>query len=67
MARIDLLKANLILSILAAAIGAAIPVAFSFLLLYLDFGFGRQPQLIVLWKPPLIRKALLRRSSLEPL
>jgi Kef-type K+ transport system membrane component KefB len=39
-ARIDLLKANFTLSMFAAATGVLIPIGFSYLLLYLGFGYG---------------------------
>jgi Kef-type K+ transport system membrane component KefB len=39
-ARLDLLKRNFILSLLGAAVGVLFPIAFSYLLLYLGFGYG---------------------------
>lgn len=39
-ARLDLLKANLGLSMLGAATGVCFPIGLSYLLLYLGFGYG---------------------------
>ncbi|KAL4947463.1 CPA2 familytransporter [Aspergillus filifer] len=39
-ARLDLLKANLVLSMLGAATGVCFPIGISYLLLYLGFGYG---------------------------
>ena len=45
--RLDLLKANFFLSILAAAIGITTPIAFCYLLLYPGFGYGALETFIV--------------------
>lgn len=42
-ARLDLLKANLVLSMLGAATGVCFPIGLSYLLLYLGFGYGETP------------------------
>ncbi|KAF7121790.1 hypothetical protein CNMCM5793_009343 [Aspergillus hiratsukae] len=46
-AHLDLLKRNFILSLLGAAVGVLFPIAFSFLLLYLGFGYGPVETFIV--------------------
>lgn len=46
-ARLDLLKRYLILSILAAATGVLMPLAFSYLLLYLGYGYGAVETFII--------------------
>jgi Kef-type K+ transport system membrane component KefB len=46
-ARIDLLKANFTLSMFAAATGVLIPIGFSYLLLYLGFGYGAVETFII--------------------
>ncbi|KAK6844069.1 Na+/H+ exchanger family protein [Apiospora arundinis] len=39
-ARLDLLRANFTLSLVGAAIGVILPIAFSYLLCFLGFGYG---------------------------
>lgn len=39
----DLLKANLVLSMLGAATGVCFPIGLSYILLYLGFGYGKTP------------------------
>ncbi|KAL2823274.1 Cation/H+ exchanger [Aspergillus cavernicola] len=46
-ARLDLLKANLMLSMLAAATGVCFPIGLSYLLLYLGFGYGAVETFII--------------------
>ncbi|KAG2419943.1 hypothetical protein HFD88_004740 [Aspergillus terreus] len=46
-ARIDLLKANLMLSMLGAATGVCMPIGLSYLLLYLGFGYGAVETFII--------------------
>ncbi|KAL5356148.1 Cation/H+ exchanger [Aspergillus floccosus] len=46
-ARIDLLKANLVLSMLGAATGVCVPIGLSYLLLYLGFGYGAVETFII--------------------
>lgn len=38
--RLDLLKQNFLLSVLAAATGVCFPIGLSYLLLYLGYGYG---------------------------
>lgn len=45
--RLDLLKANFVLSLFAAAIGICTPIALCYLLLYLGFGYGAIETFIV--------------------
>ncbi|KAA8617607.1 sodium-hydrogen antiporter [Pyrenophora tritici-repentis] len=45
--RLDLLKANFGLSIIAATIGVVAPVAFTYILLYIGFGYGAVETFIV--------------------
>lgn len=45
--RLDLLKANFLLSLLAAAVGIITPIAFCYLLLYLGFHYGALETFIV--------------------
>lgn len=45
--RLDLLKANFLLSLIAATIGIVIPIALSYLLLYLGFNYGALETFIV--------------------
>jgi Kef-type K+ transport system membrane component KefB len=45
--RLDLLKANFTLSVLGAATGVIFPVAFSYLLLFLGFGYGAVETFII--------------------
>lgn len=45
--RLDLLKANFLLSVLAATVGIITPIALSYLLLYLGFGYGALETFIV--------------------
>lgn len=45
--RLDLLKANFLLSLLAAAVGIVTPIAFCYLLLYLGFHYGALETFIV--------------------
>jgi hypothetical protein len=51
----------------AATIGAALPVALSFLLLYLGFGFGRIFKILLSQNIPDKKKVLWRHLSLEQL
>ncbi|GAB1214001.1 hypothetical protein ATERTT37_003157 [Aspergillus terreus] len=46
-ARIDLLKANLMLSMLGAATGVCMPIGLSYLLLYLGFGYSAVETFII--------------------
>ncbi|KAL4800379.1 Cation/H+ exchanger [Aspergillus venezuelensis] len=46
-ARLDLLKANLALSMLGAATGVCFPIGISYLLLYLGFGYGAVETFII--------------------
>ncbi|KAI2962067.1 hypothetical protein CBS147352_9737 [Aspergillus niger] len=46
-ARIDLLKANLVPSMLGAATGVCFPIGLSYLLLYLGFGYGAVETFII--------------------
>ncbi|KAF9883740.1 Hsp70 ATPase ssc1 [Aspergillus nanangensis] len=46
-ARVDLLKANLVLSMLGAATGVCFPIGLSYLLLYLGFGYGAVETFII--------------------
>lgn len=46
-ARLDLLKENLLLSLITAATGSAAPIALSFVLLYLGFGYGAVETFII--------------------
>ncbi|KAL4916015.1 Cation/H+ exchanger [Aspergillus aurantiobrunneus] len=46
-ARLDLLKANLVLSMLGAATGVCFPIGLSYLLLYLGFGYGAVETFII--------------------
>ncbi|KAA8642011.1 hypothetical protein EYZ11_003966 [Aspergillus tanneri] len=46
-ARIDLLKKNLLLSTLGAATGVCFPIGFSYLLLYLGYGYGAVETFII--------------------
>ncbi|GAB1734662.1 hypothetical protein NU195Hw_g912t1 [Hortaea werneckii] len=46
-ARMDLLKANFSLSVCAAATGVILPIAFSYLLLYLGYGYGAVESFII--------------------
>ncbi|KAF2202910.1 Sodium/hydrogen exchanger [Delitschia confertaspora ATCC 74209] len=45
--RLDLLKANFMLSLVGAAIGVLCPIGFSYLLLYLGFGYGAVETFII--------------------
>lgn len=45
--RLDLLKANFTLSILGAATGVIFPIAFSYLILFLGFGYGAVETFII--------------------
>ncbi|POS79166.1 sodium-hydrogen antiporter [Diaporthe helianthi] len=45
--RLDLLKANFLLSTVAAAIGITVPIALCYLLLYLGFGYGALETFII--------------------
>lgn len=45
--RLDLLKANIFASLTVAATGSMLPIAFSYLLLYLGFGYGSVETFIV--------------------
>jgi Kef-type K+ transport system membrane component KefB len=45
--RLDLLKANFTLSVLSAATGVIFPIALSYLLLFLEFGYGSVETFIV--------------------
>lgn len=45
--RLDLLKANFLLSVMAAAIGTTTPIALCYLILYLGFGYGALETFIV--------------------
>ncbi|RAH48959.1 cation:proton antiporter [Aspergillus brunneoviolaceus CBS 621.78] len=46
-ARLDLLRANLVLSMLGAATGVCFPIGLSYLLLYLGFGYGAVETFII--------------------
>ncbi|KAL4943047.1 hypothetical protein BDV06DRAFT_190889 [Aspergillus oleicola] len=46
-ARLDLLKANLVLSMIGAATGVCFPIGLSYLLLYLGFGYGAVETFII--------------------
>ncbi|KAJ5359495.1 uncharacterized protein N7496_011908 [Penicillium cataractarum] len=45
--RLDLLKQNFLLSVLAAATGVCFPIGFSYLLLYLGYGYGAVETFII--------------------
>ncbi|SMR47173.1 unnamed protein product [Zymoseptoria tritici ST99CH_3D1] len=45
--RLDLLRANLTLSVFGATTGVVLPIAFSYLLLYLGFGYGAVETFII--------------------
>lgn len=45
--RLDLLKANFLLSVFAAALGICLPIALCYLLLYLEFAYGALETFIV--------------------
>ena len=45
--RLDLLKANITLSILGAATGVVFPIAFNYLILFLGFGYGAVETFII--------------------
>ena len=46
-ARLDLLKANFLLSLVGATTGVVLPIGFSYLLLYLGFGYGAVETFII--------------------
>ena len=45
--RLDLLKQNFVLSLIGAVIGIVLPIGFSYLLLYLGFGYGAVETFII--------------------